>query len=188
LSFELVHPDTAPYPQIAESIRANLAELGIQVNLIAVPYQELISDYLEPRTYQAALVDFNLSRYPDPDPYPFWHQAAATGGQNYSGWDDRRASEYLELARVSVNQSLRARLYRNFQNHFLSEVPAIPLFFPVYSYGISAQVRGVSVGPLFQSSDRFATLNEWFLVARSQLEELEPTAQPEFDVTQTPAQ
>lgn len=188
LSFELVHPDTAPYPQIAESIRANLAELGIQVTLVAVPYQELISDYLEPRAYQAALVDFNLSRYPDPDPYPFWHQAAATGGQNYSGWDDRRASEYLELARVSVNQGLRARLYRNFQNHFLSEVPAIPLFFPVYSYGISAQVRGVSVGPLFQSSDRFATLSEWFLVARSQLEELEPTAQPEFDVTQTPAQ
>lgn len=190
LRFDLVHPDSAPYPEIAESIRTNLAELGIQVNLIAVPYETLVTDYLEPRAYQAALVDLNLSRYPDPDPYPFWHQAAITGGQNYSQWDDRRASEYLELARVSVSTAQRARLYRNFQSHFLSEVPSIPLFFPVYSYGISAQVRGVSVGPLFQSSDRFATLNEWFLVARSQLEELEPTAQPEIDLqpTDTPAQ
>jgi peptide/nickel transport system substrate-binding protein len=60
------------------------------------------------------------------------------------------------------------------------------LYFPVYSYGVSAQVRGVSMGPIFESSDRFSTLNEWFLVARSQLEELEPTSAPEFDPTTTP--
>lgn len=183
LSFQLVHPDTPLHAQIAETIRTNLAELGIEVIPLAVPYAELLSDYLEPRSYQAALVDLNLSHYPDPDPYPFWHQAAISGGQNYSRWDDRRASEYLEEARVSIDRVERGRLYRNFQNHFANEVPAIPLYFPVYSYGVSAQVRGVSVGPLFQPSDRFATLYEWFLVARSQLDELEPTAQPEVATT-----
>lgn len=186
LQFDLVHPDTELHTRIAEMIKANLAEIGVQVNLIAVPYAELISNYLEPRTYEAALVDLNTSRTPDPDPYPFWHQAAITGGQNYSKWDDRRASEYLELARVAVNQAQRARLYRNFQIHFSREWPALPLYFPVYSYAVSAQVRGISMGPLFQSSDRFATLNEWFLVARSQLEELEPTSAPQVDSTQVP--
>jgi peptide/nickel transport system substrate-binding protein len=174
LSFELVHPNTELHTQIAESIQANLAELGVQVNLVAVPYEELLSDYLEPRAYEAALVDLNMSQYPDPDPYPFWHQAEATGGQNYSKWNDRRASEYLEQARITINQSLRARLYRNFQNHFAHELPSLPLYFPVYNYAVSAQVRGVSLGPLYQSSDRFATLAEWFLVARSQAD-LDPT-------------
>ena len=180
LEFELIHPDDALHTQIAQSIRDNWAQIGVQVTLVAVPYEQLITEYLEPRAYQAALVDLNFTHEPDPDPYPFWHQAAATGGQNYSKWDDRRASEYLEQARVSVSQSQRARLYRNFQTHFARELPSLPLFFPVYSYAVSAQVRGVSVGPIFQSSDRFATINQWFLVASSQLQELEPSPRPEI--------
>lgn len=187
LSFELAHPDDMLHTQIAQSIQANWAEIGVQVDLVAVPYAELISDYLDTRAYEAALVDLNMSRSPDPDPYPFWHQAEATGGQNYSSWDDRRASEYLEQARVSTSQVQRARLYRNFQNHFMRELPSLPLFFPVYNYAVSVLVRGVSVGPMFQSSDRFTTLNEWFLVAGSQVEELEPTPQPEF-LDPTPTQ
>lgn len=179
LRFQLVHPDTPQHSLIAESIKNDLAVLGIQADLLAVPYEDLITNYLEPRSYQAALIDLNLSNYPDPDPYPFWHQAAVSGGQNYSRWDDRRASEYLEEARVTTNQAQRARLYRNFQNHFINQVPAIPLYFPVYNYGVSSLVRGVSVGPLYQTSDRFATLPAWFLVARGQLDELEPTAQPQ---------
>ena len=183
LEFDLVHPDDALHTQIAESLRDNWAQIGVQVTLVAVPYEQLISDYLDPRAYEAALVDLNFTHEPDPDPYPFWHQAEATGGQNYSKWNDRRASEYLEQARaypgVSTNQSQRARLYRNFQAHFAREMPALLLYYPIYNYAISSQVRGVSVGPIFQSSDRFATINEWFLVARGQAEELDPTAQPE---------
>jgi peptide/nickel transport system substrate-binding protein len=185
LEFELAHPDTALHTQIAESIRDNLASLGVQMTLVAVPYDQLISDYLEPRTYEAALVDLNLAHSPDPDPYPFWHQAAATGGQNYSKWDDRRASEYLEQARVSVNLAQRARLYRNFQNHFAREVPALLLYYPIYNYAISSQVRGVSVGPIFESSDRFSNVIEWFLITRSAADELDPTAVPENVVPTT---
>jgi peptide/nickel transport system substrate-binding protein len=192
LEFELVHPDDPLHTQIAQSIRDNWAQVGVQVTLVAVPYGQLVSEYLEPRTYQAALVDLNFTHDPDPDPYPFWHQAEATGGQNYSMWDDRRASEYLEQARaypgVSTNQTQRARLYRNFQAHFAREMPALLLYFPIYNYAISAQVRGVSVGPIFQSSDRFATISEWFLVARGQVEELDPTAQPEIGAPSPTAQ
>ncbi|HLE74095.1 MAG TPA: hypothetical protein VI688_07605, partial [Anaerolineales bacterium] len=57
--------------------------------------------------------------------------------------------------------------------------PALLLYYQVYDYAISSQVRGVSVGPIFQSSDRFATINEWFLVARSAAEELDATPLPE---------
>ncbi|MCW5875645.1 MAG: peptide ABC transporter substrate-binding protein [Anaerolineales bacterium] len=180
LEFDLVHPEEPPYPQIAQSIRDDLAVLGVQVTLRAVPYEALLSDYLGSRNYQAALVDINLTNSPDPDPYPFWHQSGVTGGQNYSKWDDRRASEYLEQARVSVSQAQRLRLYRNFQTHFGFELPALPLYFPVYNYAISSQVRGVSIGPIYQSSDRFATITEWFLVTRSAAEEMDVAPVEEF--------
>jgi peptide/nickel transport system substrate-binding protein len=156
-----------------------------------VPYNELVSAYLEPRTYQAALVDLDLARSPDPDPYPFWHQAQKTGGQNYSSWDDHQASEYLEQARVIVDIAERTRLYRNFQVRFTSEMPALPLFYPVYTYAVDARVQGVTMGPLFDTSDRYATITSWFLVAENSVEaaaavEVEGTSQPEATPTSNP--
>ena len=140
--------------------------LGVEVTLKAMPFEQLLSDNLEPRSYQAALVELNLSRFPDPDPYPFWDQAQITGGQNYANWDDRQASEYLEQARVTADLGERAKAYKNFQVRFANEMPALPLFYPVYSYGVDQQVQGVRMGPLFDTSDRFATLLQWYLKSK----------------------
>jgi peptide/nickel transport system substrate-binding protein len=163
LSFELVYPQGELFQAIAERISQDWAKIGVEAKLVGVPYEELMADYLEPRTYQAALAEINLARSPDPDPYPFWHQAQISGGQNYSQWDDRQVSEYLEQARVLDDVSERTKRYRNFQVRFAAEMPALPLFYPVYSYGVSQDVHGVSMGPLYDPSDRFNTLAAWYL-------------------------
>lgn len=179
LDFTMMHPDDATYTQIAETIRDGWAEVGVRVELQAVPYDQLVLESLASRTYQAALVDIDLSRTPDPDPYPFWHQAEATGGQNYSQWDNRSASEYLEQARVTADYTLRTRLYRNFQVVFSKELPALPLFVPVYTYGVDSQVEGVQVGALYEPSDRLATFTSWYLLTRRALEQTDvPTSVP----------
>ena len=177
LNFTLVHPDDALHTQIAQAIQANWALIGVHVDLQAVPYASLVSDYLAPRSYQAALADLNTARTPDPDPYPFWHQAEATGGQNYSQWDNRTASEYLESARTQTDFTVRARLYRNFQVIFAKELPSLPLYYPVYSYGVDAQVQGVQVAPLYDTSDRLAFISDWYLITRRSLEQT-PTVGP----------
>jgi peptide/nickel transport system substrate-binding protein len=151
---------------VAQAVQRDWLRLGVQVTLRAVPYDQLVADYLGTRLYQAALVDLNLTRSPDPDPYPFWHEAQAQSGQNYSGWNDRQASEYLESARVVSDMSERTRFYRNFQVRFNLELPALPLFYPVYTYAVDSEVQGVRMGPLFDPSDRYATVTSWFLLAR----------------------
>jgi peptide/nickel transport system substrate-binding protein len=166
LEFELVHPEDPTHTALAEAIQKDWAEVGVGVTLKAVPYEQLINDHLETGDYEAALVDIDLTRSPDPDPYPFWHQAQINGGQNYARWDDRQASEFLEQARVISNSAERARRYRNFQVRFSTELPALPLFYPVYNYAVDSQVQGVSVGPLYDLGDRFATVTSWFLSPR----------------------
>ncbi|HSB02858.1 MAG TPA: peptide ABC transporter substrate-binding protein [Anaerolineales bacterium] len=179
LAFTLLHPDDPIHTKIAQMIKEEWAGIGVRVDLQAVPYDKLATDFLASRSYQAALVDLNLSRTPDPDPYPFWHQAEATGGQNYSQWNDRAASEYLEQARVTTDYTLRTRLYRNFQVVFAKELPALPLFAPVYSYGVDSQVQGVQVAALYDPSDRLATFANWYLLTRRALEQTEvPTTAP----------
>ncbi len=166
LSFTLLYPDDELHKSIAQAIQSDWANLNVQADLEAVSYDQLINARLGQRSYEAALVDLNLSRTPDPDPYPFWDQAQAASGQNYSQWDNRVASEYLEQARITADLTERARLYRNFQVVFAEELPALPLYYPVYSYAVDKSVQGVRMGPLFDTSDRFSTILDWFFAVK----------------------
>jgi peptide/nickel transport system substrate-binding protein len=167
LAFQLLYPDDNQHAALANAIQKDWSILGVKVTLAALPYDQLVSDHLDSRNYQAALVDLNLSRSPDPDPYPFWHQTQISSGQNYSKWDDRQASEYLEQARITTDMSERIRLYNNFQVRWSQELPALPLFYPVYTYAVSNDVQGVSIGPIYDPSDRFSHVANWFLLTRS---------------------
>jgi peptide/nickel transport system substrate-binding protein len=172
LSFELVFPDTPTHTQLAVMIQEYWAEIGVAVNLTPVAPDLLVRDYLQTHNYEAALVDLSLSDSPDPDPYPFWHQALIANGQNFSQWDDRRASEYLENARVTPIRDERTRLYKNFQIHFSRELPALPLFSPVYNYAVDDEVTGIQMGPLYDPSDRFNSVVNWSLGAPLEVEDL----------------
>ena len=177
LSFTLSHPDDPFHSLIAQAIQRDWTALGIEVTLEPLPYDALIDQKLVHRDYQAALVDINLSRSPDPDPYPFWDQAQATGGQNYSQWSNNVASEYLEQARINFDPAERTRLYHNFQVIFRKEMPAILLYYPVYSYAVSDRIQNVQMGPIYDPSDRFQTVKDWYLIIRRGTQE-EETAVP----------
>lgn len=179
LRFTLLHPDTPYHAALAAQIQSDWAKIGVEVSLQPLPYADLVNTRLNARDYQAALVEINLARTPDPDPYPFWHQSEVTGGQNYSQWENRTASEYLEQARINPNIADRTRLYRNFQVLFAKELPSLPLFYPIYTFGVDAQVLGVQVPPMFDSSDRYAAISQWYLVTRRALQGTQlPTEQP----------
>ena len=163
LSFVLSYPDDDLHLSLAQMLKEDWEKIGVAVELEAVPPDVFIEQKLDPRAYEAALIDLNLSQTPDPDPYPFWDLGQAENGQNYSQWNNRLASDSIEQARVTTNLAERARLYYNFQAIFAEELPALPLYYPVYNYGVSAQIQGVAMGPLFDTSDRLATITKWFL-------------------------
>jgi peptide/nickel transport system substrate-binding protein len=173
LSFTMVYPDDKIHTLLAQSIQQFWAAIGIELKLQAVSYESLFNDFLTPRNYEAVLVDLDMIRAYDPDPYPFWHQAEITGGQNYSQWDNRTASEYLEQARVIADPNIRTRLYRNFQVIFSREIPALLLYYPIYTFGIDQRVQGVQAVPLFEPTDRFNWISSWYLITRRALGQTE---------------
>jgi ABC-type transport system substrate-binding protein len=56
------------------------------------------------------------------------------------------ASDYLENARVTIDNTERARLYHNFQAIFEEELPGLPLYYPVYTYAVDSLVQGIRMG------------------------------------------
>jgi peptide/nickel transport system substrate-binding protein len=164
ISFTLYTNNNPLQVALAQAVAKQWLEIGVQASVVPVQ-TGLRNNYLDPRTYQAALIDVQLPS--DPDPYPFWHETQADPpGQNYSQFRDRDMSEVLEQARRTNDQAQRASLYHKFQEMFREKTPGILLYYPVYNYAISEKVRDVQIGPIATSSDRFRTLPEWYVITR----------------------
>jgi len=78
---------------------------------------------------------------------------------------------------VTNDTTLRTKLYRNFQILFHDELPSLPLFYPVYNYGVRNTINGVSSGPVYDPSDRLKDIASWYILAGHVNPEITPTAQ-----------
>ncbi len=146
---------------LAERWRA----LGVDVRPQTVSFAGLVTDFLAPRRFDATLIAWDLAG--DPDPYPLWHSSQAReGAQNYAGWENPQADALMEDARAEIDPQRRRELYIAFQRLFAEELPALPLYYPTYTYGVSRRVKNVQIGPINNRADRFATFPDWYIVTR----------------------
>jgi len=171
LNFTLLHAEDPVSEQLAVMLEQEWESIGLQVTLEEVPADEMLTERLEERKFQAALVLFDFTDSPDPDPYPFWHDAELDTGQNYSNFSDRNISIWLEQARTTPDILRRSALYKRFIYRFNELLPGLPLFFPVQSYAVDSTVQGITIGPLYNPSYRFQAVQEWYLVARNTIPE-----------------
>ncbi|MFN2168964.1 MAG: ABC transporter substrate-binding protein [Anaerolineae bacterium] len=160
MAFILLGDDEA----LLNALAQQWAAIGVWAKPQVVNLVSLAGDYLEPRNYEAAVVHWQLSG--DPDPYPLWHSTQIDDGQNYAGWNNRRADELMEQGRSVSDPGRRAQLYQEFQAVFADELPALPLYFDVYNYGVSDEVRDVQIGRLNSPWERFRTADQWYVVTQ----------------------
>lgn len=145
---------------LAADIAAAWGQLGFDAGVEPVTPEELPAR-LEAGEFDMALVELSFEPYADPDPYVFWHQGQHEDGQNYGAMDDRRISEMLELARREPQGVNRAYYYTRFQELFAQRAPALPLYYPLITYGADARLEGVQIGFLSTAADRFRNIGEW---------------------------
>ncbi len=170
LAFTLTaNTDDPTRARIAQQLADDWKKIGAEVEVQLVPRTALVQDALRPRKFDAVL--FGITQLPaDPDPYALWHSTQtpdkSDAGQNYSGWENSEADDLLQQARRTTDLAQRANLYRQFQMIFMEEVPAVVLYYPVYTYGIDQRLRGVQLAPLLDPSDRFRNISQWYINTR----------------------
>ncbi len=160
LAFELLGDNEALLQELADQWR----QIGVRAEPKLVNLASLAGDYLSPRTFQAAVTHWQLSG--DPDPYPLWHSTQIDNGQNYTGWSNEQADLLLEQGRSVNDPGLRMQLYGEFQRIFREELPALPLYYDVYAYGVSDQVKDVEIGRLNWPWERFRSAGQWYIVTQ----------------------
>jgi len=166
LEFTLLTNDLPDRVALAHAVAAQWGAVGARVHVRAVNMAELAQQYLIPRAYDAALLQWQ-SAPPDPDPYPVWHSTQIEGaGQNYGGFVNRDADEAIEVARLLVDRGQRTELYYQFQDIFAEEVPAFLLYQAVHTLAMDVRVRNVQIAPMHDPSGRFASVSDWAIATR----------------------
>lgn len=166
LQFALLTNDDATRIKIINELTRQWAEVGVRAVPQTAGVAGVVRDFLAPRNYDAILYEWQ--RLPaDPDPYPQWHSTQNLGmGQNFTGYSNERADLIMEEARQTTDSERRGALYGELQRILAEDVPALPLYHPVYSYAIDERVHDVQVGPMQDGPDRFRTVAQWYIATR----------------------
>lgn len=165
LQFLLYAPDEPFQSRLIQQIAEDWTAIGVHAVPTPVTFVSLMSDYLLPRNYDAALITLDIPG--DPDQYWLWHSSQnEEGGFNYAGWKNDEVDEILQQARAITDEEARRQLYWRFQAIFAEEAPSLLLFYPVYTYGVNERIHNVQMGPLNRPADRFETFADWYMVTR----------------------
>ncbi len=160
LVLTLLAYDTVTHRALAESLARQLADVGVGVNFQAAANWQEFRELLAARQFDLALTEVTPTH--DPDLYDFWSQEAIVRGQNYAGWNNRRASEALESGRQIVGQAEREVYYDTFLRQFDTDLPALTLYQHVNTVGLSSAVQDAEIGRVSSPRDLLASFGSWF--------------------------
>jgi peptide/nickel transport system substrate-binding protein len=161
LAFTLLTSDDPAMAQMAQQMANQWTAIGVDVSVRSVSSGG-VATLVRNRDFDAALTEIRLVA--DPDPYPLWHSTQAEEpGQNFSGFANEDADLLMEEGRATTDPDRLAELYASFQQIFGEEVPALLLYYPIYTYAVDAQVHNVQLAPLLHTSDRFRNIADWYV-------------------------
>ena len=161
LTLRLIALDVPEQRSVAEEVARQWTELGVDVQLAIEPDVVALRAALDGRAFDVALLE--ILPPADPDLYDFWSQEAMVRGQNYAGWNNRRASEALEMGRQLLPQAERAAYYEAFLRQYDGDLPALTLYQHINTYALTSAVQEAEIGRVWEPRDRYATFPIWFL-------------------------
>ncbi len=162
IGFELVTASTPEYAKVANIIAGHFQEIGIKITVRLVDTQDITREVLRNRSYDMLLYGEIIGS--DPDQYPFWHSSQiGYPGLNLSQYASKKTDEILEKIRTTENAEELVKLYTEFGNTIMTDIPAVFLYTPTYTYALTDTIKGFDVDRIAKPSDRFANILEWYM-------------------------
>ncbi|HVY67448.1 MAG TPA: peptide ABC transporter substrate-binding protein, partial [Patescibacteria group bacterium] len=149
----------------AEDLANQWRQLNIKVNLNIVPTKQLTDNLLRPRTFDVLVFPQKFDA--DPDLFIFWHSSQVKDpGLNLTGFNSADADRLITQARTTTDQSARMDLYRQLSQSILAQHPAVFLDQTMYLYALDSRIRNVNIGTLYDPSQRFYDLPNWYMAEK----------------------
>jgi len=113
--------------QVVQAVKAQVAEVGIDMDLLPVDTAKQISDTVA-KNYEATWSQWSGRPDPDGNTYNQFYKGA---GMNYGGYDNPRVNELLNKARAVADKGQRKQIYSELVRALNEDVPCIFLWHPV---------------------------------------------------------
>jgi peptide/nickel transport system substrate-binding protein len=165
LRFTLVTLDDPAWIAIARELADGWATLGARVTVAPTSQERLVSEFINPRAYEAALIGWDPG--PDPDPYAGWHSSLrGQPGGNPANFADERSDELLVEGRVQPDPESRRTRYGLFQARFRELSPSVVLFAEAVRYAVNPAFQLSLPSTLPEDAARFSDVRRWHINTR----------------------
>jgi len=165
LEFTLVTVEQPDMKELAESVKRQWAEIGVNLQIQSYPVVQLEQEYIKTRNYDILLFGEVLGAVADP--FPFWHSSQKNDpGLNLAGYENKELDKLLEDNRKVSDEKLRKDNLAKMQEIIIKDAPAIFLFSPEYAYLVSDSIKGISDKKAVNPSERFADIEKWYIKTR----------------------
>jgi peptide/nickel transport system substrate-binding protein len=116
--------------KLSEALKAMLAAIGIESSIKSYTWATYIARIRQERDTAGAIWTIFNSRQVDPSVavINLSGKGIGSGGENWSQWNNPKATELIEAARSVADQAKRKPLYAQVQKIVEEEVPVIPLY------------------------------------------------------------
>lgn len=162
LAINLTIVDLPDMQKLGALLKDQWQQIGVKVNLIPISIMNLTKETLQDRNYEALVIGEVMNV--DGGLFPFWHSSQRTyPGLNISQYMDSTTDSLLEKTRLTNDSAEIAKLHVQIQNAIRSDMPAIFLYTPSYSYPISTSINTVPMSRLSLPSDRLWTITDWYI-------------------------
>lgn len=144
------------YEKAAQSIKEDLAEVGMTINLKVVSYGDLKAQAGKRKNVQMAMMGW-YQDFPDPSNFldVLFNTKAITevASQNRAFYSNRRTDALLDAARIEINREKRLQMYREAEKLIVADAPWLFLHHTERYLVSQPWIKGYKIHPMW--SERY---------------------------------
>jgi peptide/nickel transport system substrate-binding protein len=146
---------------VGRSVKWQLYEAGIKVDVITLDFQALLQERLAPGDYQAALLQFNAAGDPDTFISLFW-DSERIGSSNLAKYVNPEVDRLIEFGRAEHDIDKRRESYRDIHRLIAEDAASVFLFVRRIYMGANSRIAGIRAQP----QAFYRSVREWKIVAQ----------------------
>ncbi len=151
-------PDNLIRKDVASLIKSQLAQVGIEIEVVSSPWGEGANDYMTALTaggFDLALAGINLERSPDLSAL-----LSAAGSRNYGKFSSDAMDGLVSKVNSSASEKELKANMASLTAKFTEELPFVMLYFRTYSIAYSAEL---TISADIRDTDLYRSVEKWHL-------------------------